>query len=425
MGARVCDNGGFPYRCAPIEHAQWVAALGDDSFVKQAGSYGWSARYDAWPERQRRSRLPAGARALGDSWRECRGQSALERGGCCAGEEKRVWKARSFGMGAKASSRNPGVYWSTDTRDDRRRPASGRRRHRGGEGKRCAMAARMESRKADESARERNRRSRSDTTRVRVFIEVTKATFTSSSGLPAKKTLAGAERYVTRPSRRRDGSHGGGEVEERELSCRGLRRGGSKVLDCRSCKIIPRGKCRVLAEAAAREGTSGGACGRSNSRSRPGVIRGRGGEPVRIIRIISLTEDARMIILTGPNMAGKSTVLRQVGLIVLMAQVGSFVPASRARIGIVDRLFTRVGASDNLVRGQSTFMVEMSETSAILHTATRRSLVDGRDRRGTSPTRNLDSVVGSESARCGVQDVFATHYHELTQLSIVSSSTKL
>src|SRR6267154_1463588 len=77
---------------------------------------------------------------------------------------------------------------------------------------------------------------------------------------------------------------------------------------------------------------------------------------------IALTEDARMIILTGPNMAGKSTVLRQVGLIVLMAQVGSFVPATKARIGVVDRLFTRVGASDNLVRGQSTFMVEMSET---------------------------------------------------------------
>jgi len=136
---------------------------------------------------------------------------------------------------------------------------------------------------------------------------------------------------------------------------------------------------------------------------------------------ISLTEDARMIILTGPNMAGKSTVLRQVGLIVLMAQVGSFVPASRARIGIVDRLFTRVGASDNLVRGQSTFMVEMSETSAILHTATRRSLVLLDEiGRGTSTYDGI-SIAWSVSEHLhdvvGCKTVFATHYHELTQLS--------
>jgi DNA mismatch repair protein MutS len=136
---------------------------------------------------------------------------------------------------------------------------------------------------------------------------------------------------------------------------------------------------------------------------------------------ISLTEDARMIILTGPNMAGKSTVLRQVGLIVLMAQVGSFVPASRARIGIVDRLFTRVGASDNLVRGQSTFMVEMSETSAILHTATKRSLVLLDEiGRGTSTYDGI-SIAWSVSEHLhdvvGCKTVFATHYHELTQLA--------
>src|SRR5687767_14013617 len=90
---------------------------------------------------------------------------------------------------------------------------------------------------------------------------------------------------------------------------------------------------------------------------------------------VRLTADARMIILTGPNMAGKSTILRQIGLIVLLAQIGSFVPAARATVGVCDRVFTRVGASDNLVRGQSTFMVEMAETSAILHTASARSLV--------------------------------------------------
>ena len=134
-----------------------------------------------------------------------------------------------------------------------------------------------------------------------------------------------------------------------------------------------------------------------------------------------LTGDARMVILTGPNMAGKSTVLRQIGLIVLMAQMGGFVPASRARIGIVDRVFTRVGASDNLVRGQSTFMVEMSETSAILHTATARSLVLLDEiGRGTS-TYDGVSIAWSVSEHLhdavGCKTVFATHYHELTQLA--------
>ena len=136
---------------------------------------------------------------------------------------------------------------------------------------------------------------------------------------------------------------------------------------------------------------------------------------------VVLSEDARMIILTGPNMAGKSTILRQIGLIVLMAQAGSFVPASRAKIGVVDRLFTRVGASDNLVRGQSTFMVEMSETSAILHTATKRSLVLLDEiGRGTSTYDGI-SIAWSVSEHMhdvvGCKTVFATHYHELTQLA--------
>ncbi len=136
---------------------------------------------------------------------------------------------------------------------------------------------------------------------------------------------------------------------------------------------------------------------------------------------LHLQHDARMIILTGPNMAGKSTVLRQVGLIVLMAQIGSFVPASGARIGVVDRIFTRVGASDNLVRGQSTFMVEMSETSAILHTATARSLVLLDEiGRGTATYDGVSiawAVTEHLHERVGCKTVFATHYHELTQLS--------
>ncbi len=134
-----------------------------------------------------------------------------------------------------------------------------------------------------------------------------------------------------------------------------------------------------------------------------------------------LATNAQLIVLTGPNMAGKSTILRQIGLIQLLAQVGAYVPARRASLPIVDRLFTRVGASDNLVRGQSTFMVEMSETSAILHTATRHSLVLLDEiGRGTS-TYDGVSIAWSVSEHLhdaiGCKTVFATHYHELTQLA--------
>jgi DNA mismatch repair protein MutS len=136
---------------------------------------------------------------------------------------------------------------------------------------------------------------------------------------------------------------------------------------------------------------------------------------------LRLVEDARVIILTGPNMAGKSTVLRQIGLIALMAQAGSFVPAAAARIGVVDRIFTRVGASDNLVRGQSTFMVEMSETSGILHTATARSLVLLDEiGRGTATYDGVSiawAVTEHLHDAIGCKTVFATHYHELTQLA--------
>ena len=264
------------------------------------------------------------------------------------------------------------------------------------------------------------------------FIEVTNSNaHLVPDDYQRRQTLAGAERYVT-PSLKEYEERvltAAERVEERERELfESLRsRVGAEIARLQSVSQII-AELDVLAgfaEAAAKE-----------SYVRPQltddfsleIVAGRHPVVERMMQRekfipndVSLSEETRMIILTGPNMAGKSTILRQVGLIVLMAQVGSFVPAAKARIGIVDRLFTRVGASDNLVRGQSTFMVEMSETSAILHTATQRSLVLLDEiGRGTSTYDGI-SIAWSVSehlhnaVRC--KTIFATHYHELTQLA--------
>jgi DNA mismatch repair protein MutS len=135
-----------------------------------------------------------------------------------------------------------------------------------------------------------------------------------------------------------------------------------------------------------------------------------------------------IVVLTGPNMGGKSTYLRQAALIVIMAQMGSFVPARAVRMGIVDRVFTRIGASDNLARGRSTFMVEMTETAAILHTATARSLILLDEvGRGTSTYDGLAiawAAIEYLHARVRAKTLFATHYFELTELAEQLSGVK-
>jgi DNA mismatch repair protein MutS len=264
------------------------------------------------------------------------------------------------------------------------------------------------------------------------FIEVSNS---NSHLVPAdyqrRQTLTGAERYVTPALKEYEEKvlTAAEKVEERERELIDTlrKRIGAQIarLQCVSRIIAELDVLASLAEVAAKEGyvrpeLTDGFDLEITSGRHPVVERMMAREKF-IPNDLRLTEGARLMILTGPNMAGKSTILRQTGLIVLMAQAGSFVPATGARIGVVDRLFTRVGASDNLVRGQSTFMVEMSETSGILHTATRRSLVLLDEiGRGTS-TYDGVSIAWAVSEhlhnQIGCKTVFATHYHELTQIT--------
>jgi DNA mismatch repair protein MutS len=264
------------------------------------------------------------------------------------------------------------------------------------------------------------------------YIEVTNAHRNSiPPDYQRRQTLTGAERYITPALKEFEEKvlHATERIDalERELFEALRSQVGASIgrLQGIALRLAHLDVLASLAEVAAREGYV-----------RPEVDQGDalaivGGRHPVVERMmprdqfipndVTLDPGARMIILTGPNMAGKSTILRQIGLLVLMAQMGSYVPASSARVGIADRVFTRVGASDNLVRGQSTFMVEMAETSAILHTATARSLVLLDEiGRGTATWDGLSiawAVSEHLHERVQCKTVFATHYHELTQLA--------
>nr|WP_325216557.1 DNA mismatch repair protein MutS [uncultured Oscillibacter sp.] len=251
-----------------------------------------------------------------------------------------------------------------------------------------------------------------------------------------KQTLAGAERYITQELK---------ELENSILTASDRVVALEYELFTRLRQEISTASGRVLktagAVAEADALASLAAVAVRNHYCRPdvdesGVIEIREGRHPVVERVLKDSlfvpndtflgeKENRVAILTGPNMAGKSTYMRQVALTVLLAQMGSFVPASRARIGVVDRIFTRVGASDDLSAGQSTFMVEMTEVADILRCATRRSLlILDEIGRGTSTFDGM-SIARAVLEHCanprtlGAKTLFATHYHELTELENV------
>jgi DNA mismatch repair protein MutS len=264
------------------------------------------------------------------------------------------------------------------------------------------------------------------------FLEVPRAQAERVPGhYERKQTLAGGERYVTSELKEWEAKILGAEERITEVEGRLFR----ELRDALATQV------KRIQDAAFRVATLDVLAGfaevaETRGYVRPEVHEGYGLEiragrhPVvesilpresYIPNDVALDEEARVMILTGPNMGGKSTVLRMVGLIQLLAQVGSFVPADRAVLGLCDRIFTRVGASDNLVRGQSTFMVEASECATILNSGTRRSLVLMDEvGRGTATWDGVSLAWAITEHLHGVMEaktIFATHYHELTQLA--------
>ncbi len=264
------------------------------------------------------------------------------------------------------------------------------------------------------------------------YIEITRANQDAvPSDYERRQTLTGAERYVTPELKAYEAKILGAEeeiarLEERLFAeLRDTVGAAIRRIQDAAARVAAADTLASLAEVAARNGYTrpeiGDGFALEIEAGRHPVVERVMPREAFIPNDVRLDAEHQIMIVTGPNMAGKSTVLRQVALLVLLAQAGSFVPARAARIGVVDRLFTRVGASDDLARGQSTFLVEMSETASILHNATRKSLVLLDEiGRGTSTYDGVAiawAVAEYLHERIGCKAVFATHYHELTQLA--------
>ena len=264
------------------------------------------------------------------------------------------------------------------------------------------------------------------------YLEITRAHQDAvPDGYIRKQTLVNAERYITPELKEKEELIF--SAEEKIVACE--QKLFDTVLDFLSDNI---GDLMLCAELLAELDLVAGLAELAVSRNfvRPDIHEGnrlnieQGRHPVIesvlpsgafVANDTTIEADGHIHILTGPNMSGKSTYLRQIGLIVILAQIGSFVPAKRADIGLVDRVFTRVGALDNLARGQSTFLVEMIETANILHNATERSLLLLDEvGRGTSTFDGLSvawAVVEHLLEVNKSRTVFATHYHELTTMA--------
>ncbi|MGD9159206.1 MAG: DNA mismatch repair protein MutS [Desulfobacteraceae bacterium] len=274
------------------------------------------------------------------------------------------------------------------------------------------------------------------------FIEITKSNIhLVPDDYIRKQTLVNCERYITESLKEHEDKVIGAEEKRIELEFSIFESIRSKIaLENRRIKETAAkiGAVDALAGLAEVAELYGYVCPEVNEEGIINIVDGRHPVIEQTVRdedfvpndIYLDDSEQQVMIITGPNMAGKSTILRQTALTVLMAQMGGFVPASRAVIGIVDRIFTRIGASDDLTRGQSTFMVEMDETANILRHATPKSLVILDEiGRGTSTYDGLSIAWAVAEAlhdmdNKGVRTIFATHYHELTELLSAKSRVK-